>query len=133
MLSGILGAVAWAGAAAAAERAEACVTCAPSDEKLVYDCMITLTRRGDGAPMDGAEIVVGADMPAMPMVHNVKPVNATPTGAPGVYHARIALEMYGDWVLTMEVSGPTRDKLIHKLHAGDMEREGEGHEMHEAH
>ena len=73
--------------------------------------------------MEDAKIVVGADMPSMPMAHNVRPVTATATGEPGVYRARIELEMYGEWALSLEVSGPTRDKLIHKMHFGAAEGE----------
>jgi hypothetical protein len=113
-------------AARAAERAKAMVDCKPSGEKLVYDCMIMLMGKMSGKPMDGAKIVVGADMPSMPMAHNVKPVHAMPTGNPGGYHARVRLEMEGEWALKMDVSGPTRDRIIHTMHVGS--HEGMKHE-----
>lgn len=102
----------------AAERARADVECTPTDQKLVYDCMIMLTGKKSGTAMDGVEFTVKADMPSMPMAHNVKPVKAMPTGKPGRYHARIELAMHGEWVLKMDVSSPARDTIIHKMHFG---------------
>lgn len=68
--------------------------------------------------MDGVEFTVAADMPSMPMAHNVKPVKALPTGEPGRYHARIELAMHGEWILKMDVSSPARDTIIFKMHSG---------------
>ncbi len=66
--------------------------------------------------MAGAEISVGADMPSMPMAHNVKPVKATPgRSRPGSTAARIELEMYGEWALKLYVRGPVRDVVVRKL------------------
>jgi hypothetical protein len=108
----------------AAERARADVGCTPTDQKLVYDCMIMLTGRKSGTAMDGVEFTVKADMPSMPMVHNVKPVKAMPAGKPGMYHATIKLQMYGEWALKMDVSSPARDSIIHKIHFGAPKGEG---------
>ncbi len=102
----------------AAERPRADVECTPTDQKLVYDCMIMLTGKKSGRAMDGVEFTVKADMPSMPMAHNVKPVKAMPTGKPGRYHARIELAMHGEWVLKMDVSSPARDIIILKMHFG---------------
>ena len=102
----------------AAERARADVECTPTDQKLVYDCMIMLMGRKSSTAIDGVEFTVKADMPSMPMVHNVKPVKAMPTGKPGMYHVRIELQMYGEWALKMDVSSPARDTIIHKMHFG---------------
>jgi len=65
--------------------------------------------------VSGAEVSVGADMPSMPMAHNVKPVKAKPGAAPGEYDARIELEMYGEWALKLNVRGPARDVIVKKL------------------
>ncbi len=105
----------------AAERARAEVECKLTDQQFVYDCEIMLMGRKNKQPIDGATIVIGADMPSMPMAHNVKPVTATPIGNPGMYHARIELAMYGEWALKIDVSGPTRDRIIHKMHFGSAE------------
>ena len=111
-------AMAWSGGAAAAERARAEVDCAPTGKKLVYECKIVLMGRKSGAPLKGAKLVVGADMPSMPLAHNVRPVTASPGGKPGMYRATIELEMHGEWALRLDVSGPTRDRLIHKMRFG---------------
>ena len=119
----------------AAERARADVECTSTDQKLVYECMIMLTGRKSGAVMDGVEFTVAADMPSMPMAHNVKPVKAMPTGEPGRYHARIELAMHGEWVLKMVVSNPTRDTIIFKMHfgtsGGESDSPGMKHEEHQ--
>ncbi len=119
----------------AEERARADVECASTDQKLVYDCMIMLTGRKSGTTMDGVEFTVAADMPSMPMAHNVKPVKAMPTGEPGRYHARIELAMHGEWVLKMDVSSPARDTIIFKMHfgasGGESDSPGMKHEKHQ--
>ena len=117
-LLALTSAMAWSGGAGAAERARAEVDCAPTGKKLVYECKIVLMGRKSGAPLEGAKLVVGADMPSMPLAHNVRPVTASPGGKPGMYRATIELEMHGEWALRLDVSGPTRDRLIHKMHFG---------------
>lgn len=101
--------------AAAAERAKARVACTATGEKLVYRCAVTLTGRKSGKPISGAVVRVGADMPNMPMAHNVRPVALDPAGKPGRYRFAIALEMYGVWVLKLRMSKPTRDIIIVRL------------------
>ena len=103
----------------AGERAAADVSCTPTDQKFVYDCMIMLKGKKSGTPMTDAKIVIHADMPSMPRAHTVRPVTAMPMGMPGQYHAKVELEMHGDWALTLEVSGPIRDKLVMKLRFGE--------------
>jgi hypothetical protein len=100
--------------ALADERMAALVSCRAL-EKLTYDCTLRLTGRGSGAPIQGAAIVVGADMPSMPLAHNVKPVKAEPTGAPGEYRFRITLEMHGEWALKIRLSQPRQDLIVHKM------------------
>jgi hypothetical protein len=118
----------------AAERLKADVKCTQTDQKLVYDCMIMLTGRKSGRAMDGVEFTVKADMPSMPMAHNVRSVKAMPTGKQGMYHARIELEMFGEWALKMDVSSPARDTIIHKIHFGASKGEGGSSGMkHEKH
>ncbi len=107
-------------AASAGERAKAELDCTATSEKLVYDCMIMLTNRGSGDPIPDAKIVVKADMPSMPMTHNVMPVTAMAVGKPGTYHARLKLDMHGEWTVTIDVSGPFRDRLVEKLQLGEM-------------
>jgi hypothetical protein len=107
-------------ATSAGERAKAEVACKAADEKLVYDCMIVLLNKSNGDPIPGAKISVKANMPSMPMAHNVPPVPATAMGEPGNYHARLKLDMHGEWALTLDISGPLRDRLVKKLQLGEM-------------
>jgi hypothetical protein len=113
----LVAAVAFLGAAApaAAQRLAADVDCKPTKHDLVYDCRIALKEAKTGKPVSGAEVSVGADMPSMPMAHNVKPVRAKPGAAPGEYEARIELEMFGEWALRLNVRGPARDVIVKKL------------------
>ena len=101
--------------ALAADRARATVTCKPAPEKLAYDCTFKLSNARTGAPLDQAEVSIGADMPSMPLAHNVRPVTATATGAPGEYQARLTLEMHGDWALRLKVAGPVKDQIVEVL------------------
>ena len=102
----------------ATERMAAEVTCQSTEKDLVYDCMIALTGRKSGTPVEEAAITVSADMPSMPMAHNVRPVTAKPASKPGMYQATIELEMYGEWALTLDIKEPSRDRVIRKLHFG---------------
>ena len=102
-------------APAEAQRLAADVDCRPTKHDLVYDCRIALKDAKSGQPVSGAELSVGADMPSMPMAHNVKPVKAKPGAAPGEYEARVELEMFGEWALRLDVRGPVRDVIVKKL------------------
>jgi len=95
---------------AAAQRVHAELQCKPTGTDFVYDCLIRLSRGGE--PLSGARISVGADMPSMPMAHNVKPVRATPAERPGEYRARLDLDMQGEWAVKLRISGPVRDLVI---------------------
>ena len=98
----------------AGEKKSAHVECATTDDRLVYECLITLTGKKSGQLISDAEFTVGADMPSMAMAHNVVPVPAHNHGN-GMYHVRIALEMYGEWALKLEFTKPHRDLVVTKL------------------
>lgn len=107
------------------ERKAAEVECTPVEQQaLVYDCMITLKGKKSGTPVVDAEFTVGADMPSMPGAHNVHPVPAEPHGMPGMYRARIELEMTGEWALKLDFTKPSRDRLVKKLQFGGMHGHG---------
>ncbi|MGQ0509285.1 MAG: FixH family protein [Betaproteobacteria bacterium] len=95
---------------ALAQRAQAELACAPTKTDFIYDCTIRLTRGGQ--PLSGAQITVGADMPSMPMAHNVKPVKAKPGRASGEYAASLDLEMLGEWAVKLRLAGPVKDQLV---------------------
>lgn len=104
-----------AGATAAAQPLEARVDCWPAGDDLVYDCAIALSEPGSGAPVSDARLTVRADMPSMPMAHNVRPVPAVPAGEAGAYRARLALEMRGTWALTLLVAEPVRAEIVRRI------------------
>jgi len=95
---------------ALAQAPKADLLCRFTGTDFVYDCTIRLSR--GGKPLQGAKVTVGADMPSMPMAHNVKPVKAQPTQAPGEYKAKLDLEMLGVWAVKLRLAGPVRDQLI---------------------
>ena len=98
--------------ASAQVRAKADVACQPTAQSLAYDCAITLTDLRTGEPLSGVTLTVGADMPSMPMMHNVQAVKATAEQEPGRYRARLVLEMHGDWALQLNISGASRDRVV---------------------
>jgi hypothetical protein len=104
-------------------RAQADVRCRPA-QKLQYDCTIKLTDSRTGEPLSGLTLTVGADMPSMPAAQNARPVKATEEQDKGTYRARIALEMYGDWALRLDLSGAVRDRMV-KLLRFESDRVGE--------
>lgn len=100
-------------AAAQPKGVRARVGCAPTGEELRYRCTITLADRQTGTPITGARVVINADMPAHPMVHHIKPIEARPGTTPGTYEAEVALEMAGRWALKITVGGPVVEQLVH--------------------
>ena len=90
------------------------VKCNGTEEKLVYDCLISLIEMKTKKNVDSAIFVVGAEMPSMPGAHNVKPIKAHPMGM-GMYHVRLNLEMYGEWALRMDFTRPRRDRIVKKM------------------
>jgi hypothetical protein len=100
---------------AAAQRLAADIDCKPTKQALVYDCRIALRESGSGKPVSGADLSVGADMPSMPMAHNARPVKAKPAKEPGLYIARLELEMHGEWALKLNVRSPVRDVIVKKI------------------
>ena len=93
-----------------AQKVQGELTCKLTKTDFIYDCRIKLSRGGQ--PLSGAVITVGADMPSMPMAHNVKPVKANPGKAPGEYEAKLDLEMPGEWAVKLRLRGALNDQLI---------------------
>ena len=108
-----------AAAALGGERPVVNVECGPTDEKLVFHCTFDVVGRKSRQPIEGAAFKVGADMPNMPMAHNVRPIRPEPVaGKPGSYQGMLALEMPGEWALKMTFDEPVRDVAIEKLTFG---------------
>ena len=80
----------------------------------MLECTAAL-QRADGSALEGAQVMLGALMPSMPMAHTIKPVKATPTGKPGEYKGTLELEMLGLWSVEVDISGPARDKVARPL------------------
>ncbi len=93
-----------------AQSLQAGLACRLTSTDYVYHCTISLLR--NGRPLAGAEITMDADMPSMPMAHNVKPVKAVPGKTPGEYEAKLDLEMLGEWAVKLRLRGPVNDQLI---------------------
>jgi hypothetical protein len=100
---------------AADVKAKAEVNCSATPKPLEYDCIIKLSDARSGAALTGVEVSVGADMPSMPMAHNVKPAKAVPGSEPGTYRALITLEMHGDWAVKVDLAGPVRDRIVKSI------------------
>jgi hypothetical protein len=92
---------------ALAQRIQADLACTFTGTDFVYDCVIRLE-----PPKAGVRVSVSADMPSMPMAHNTRPVRAKPGKAPGEYHARLDLEMPGEWAVKLRLSGALRELLV---------------------
>jgi YtkA-like len=97
-----------------AQKTDAKLDCRHTGKDFIYDCTIKLERGGE--PLAGVQLTIGADMPSMPMAHNVKPVKGQPTKTPGEYRARLDLEMSGEWAVKLRLAGPVRDQLIVHYH-----------------
>ncbi len=100
----------------AADRAKATVACKPAGVWLAYDCTFKLANATTGAPLQKAQLTVGADMPSKPLADKVAPVVAKATATPGEYRAIVVLEVHGDWALRLKVGGPVKDQLTEMLH-----------------
>jgi hypothetical protein len=102
-------------AAAQPARPHVDLSCQPTEVSLTYLCTMTITDPA-GSPVDGAEVTLSADMPSMPMAHNVTPVKAQPvSGQPGSYQGRLVLEMTGEWVVRLRFEAPRPDVMVRKL------------------
>lgn len=78
-------------------------------------CAVNLTDRQSGKPVEGASLVLTADMPSVPLVHSVRLATAAPGRAPGTYQGVIQLEMAGRWVIGIRVTDPVSDAFTHNL------------------
>lgn len=106
--------------AAAGERPEVDVNCKPTKEKYVYHCMFDVTGKKSHEPIKDVSFRVNADMPSMPMAHNVKSIEPVPIPEkPGKYQGNLQLEMMGEWVLKMTFKKPVRDVVVKKLVFGE--------------
>ena len=89
-------------------------SCVKIEGPLRYSCEVMLLQAG--APVSDARIVAGADMPTMPLAHNVRPVEAVESEQiQGQYTFEIEIEMFGEWRFIYDIFEPFRDRLHEKL------------------
>lgn len=81
---------------------------------LERDLHLTL-RTQAGEPLRSARVQVTVDMPSMPMMHRLPTVTATPGREPGVYIARVKLEMPGEWAARIDVTQPARLSAVRRF------------------
>jgi hypothetical protein len=106
----------------AADRPQATVACKPAGVWLAYDCTVRLANATTGAPLQKAQLSIGADMPSKPLAEKVAPVAAKATGTPGEYRAIVVLDVHGDWALRLSVAaGPIKGQLSEVLNFGPKE------------
>ena len=88
-------------------------SCKKTDVRLQYYCLVIVKKGVEH--INNAEVMVGADMPSMPMAHNVKPVKVDKSNKDGEYKFVIRLEMLGGWKFIYNFTKPERDKIFEKL------------------
>ncbi|MBX9841682.1 MAG: FixH family protein [Xanthobacteraceae bacterium] len=96
-------------------RAKADVACKQAAGPLQYDCVVKLNDARSNAPLTGVSLSIGADMPSMPGMHNLRPAKAVEDAEKGTYRARLVLDMHGEWALQLNLSGPVRDRVVKLL------------------
>jgi len=102
---------------AQANMAKTQTSCMPHEQALTYACMVNLSVHSN--PVSNAGISVSADMPSMPMAHNMRQIIATPVaGLTGQYEFVLVLEMAGDWRLIYNIARPFIDRLHEPLVIG---------------
>ena len=90
-------------ALALAQQTRADMQCKAAGKDLVYNCVLRLASADQ--PLDGVQVTVSADMPAMPGEHSAKPVKARPGDGPGEYRVRLDLDMPGAWDVKVRAAG----------------------------
>ena len=106
---------------AQANMAKTQTSCMPYEQALTYACMVNLSVHSK--PVSNAGISVSADMPSMPMAHNMRQIIATPVaGLTGQYEFVLVLEMAGDWRLVYNISSPFMDRLHEPLVIGKSDK-----------
>ncbi|MEQ1951773.1 FixH family protein [Mesorhizobium sp. CN2-181] len=101
--------------AASHSRLEAALACTATQDYLHYECTVRIADTASNEAVEGLTVEVKADMPSMPMAHNIPPVTAQPTGEPGVYAFPINLDMFGNWAFSMQLSGTREDMIVEVL------------------
>ncbi|GAC1538826.1 MAG: hypothetical protein NVS2B4_18800 [Ramlibacter sp.] len=99
--------------AADGPRAAADLDCVVAGAGPLLDCTVRLSR--GGAPLQGANVTLGAAMPSMPMAHHVPPIAAAATGRPGEYRGLLLLAMGGTWTVQVDLAAGARERIVRTL------------------
>ena len=118
---------------AVAERMHADADCTPATMPMHFTCEITLSN-GETA-VEGAIFTVTPTMPSMPMAHNIPPAAAQARTTPGTYSVDLRLDMLGEWMLSLDISHPRRDRVMvtKTFEEGSHDNHKSGHAMHSGH
>jgi len=113
-----------------ANMAKTQTSCTPHEQVLIYTCKVYLSVHSK--PVTNAGISVSADMPSMPMAHNMRQVVAAPVaGFAGQYEFVLVLEMAGDWRLVYHISSPFMDRLHEPLVIGKSDKTKQNKSSHD--
>ena len=102
---------------AQANMARTQTNCMPHKQLLAYTCQVTLWSHNE--PVSNASMSVSADMPSMPMAHNMRQIIVTPVvGLAGQYEFILEVEMAGQWRLIYNILSPFVDRVHEPLVVG---------------
>ena len=112
-----------------ANMAKTHTSCMPHGQPLTYICKVNLSLQSK--PVSNAEMSVSAEMPSMPMAHNMRQTKVMPVAdLVGQYEFVLVLEMAGDWRLIYNISSPFIDRLHEPLIIGISEKPKEHKSSH---
>ena len=104
--------------------------CTPHKQVLAYTCQVKLLSHNE--PVSNASMSVSADMPSMPMAHNMRPIMVMPVvGLAGQYEFILELEMAGQWRLIYNILSPFVDRLHEPMVVGTDDKSKPHHTLHE--
>ncbi len=88
--------------------------CKQTEKSLQFQCLFVLEQ--SNTRVSGAEIMMSASMPSMPMAHKFKSIPLTEVlENKGIYEFMFSLDMYGVWELAYDINKPKRTRVFEKL------------------
>ena len=115
---------------AQANMARTQTNCMPHKQLLAYTCQVTLWSHNE--PVSNASMSVSADMPSMPMAHNMRQIIVTPVvGLAGQYEFILEVEMAGQWRLIYNILSPFVDRVHEPLVVGHHDKSKLHQTLHE--
>ena len=115
---------------AQANMAKTHTSCMPHKQALTYACKVHLSAHSK--PVSNADISVSADMPSMPMAHNMRQIMVTPVvGLAGQYEFILEFEMAGQWRLIYNILSPFVDRVHEPMVVGTDDKSKSHTTLHE--